>query len=116
MTQLFLRIDFDPETRLGPGKIRLLELVGETGSISQAARRVDNMSYRRAWRLIDGLNDMFTEPLVTTKLGGSGGGGAEITPFGAELIRRYRDFERQATQLAAEHMAPFEAIRRKTGD
>jgi molybdate transport system regulatory protein len=116
MTQLFLRIDFDSETRLGPGKIRLLELVGETGSISQAARRLDNMSYRRAWRLIDGLNDMFAEPLVTTKLGGSGGGGAEITPLGAELIRRYREFERQAMALAAEHIAPFEAIRRKTGD
>jgi len=115
MTQLFLRIDFDAETRLGPGKIRLLELIGETGSISQAARRMDNMSYRRAWRLIEGLNAMFAEPLVTTKLGGSGGGGAEITPLGVDLIRRYREFERQATHLAEAHLAPFEAIRRRTG-
>jgi molybdate transport system regulatory protein len=112
MIRLFLRIDFESEGRLGPGKIRLLELIGETGSISQAARRMDNMSYRRAWRLIEGLNTMFAEPLVTTKLGGSGGGGAEITPLGTDLIRRYRDLEQQATQLAAARMAPFDGLQR----
>jgi molybdate transport system regulatory protein len=116
MIRLFLRIDFEPEVRLGPGKIRLLELIGETGSISQAAHRMDNMSYRRAWRLVDGLNRMFAEPLVATKLGGSGGGGAAITPLGADLIRRYRDLERETTQLVADRLAPFDAIRRGTGE
>lgn len=55
MASLKLRIDFDVDRALGPGKVRLLDLVGETGSISAAARIVD-MSYRRAWMLVDAMN------------------------------------------------------------
>ena len=64
-------------TRLGPGKIRLLELIGERGSISAAGRGM-GMSYRRAWLLVDDLNRCFKEPVVLTQLGGSGGGGGRI--------------------------------------
>jgi len=53
-----LRIEFGPEQRIGPGKVHLLELVAQTGSISAAAREMD-MSYRRAWLLIDEMNRMF---------------------------------------------------------
>ena len=75
-TRLTIRIDFDGERRLGPGKIALLEAIGETGSISAAGRR-HAMSYRRAWLLVEELNHTFKQPLVVAHPGGPGGGGAE---------------------------------------
>jgi len=94
-TSLHLRLDFGGERSLGPGKVRLLELIDETGSISAAGRAL-KMSYRQAWLLIDELNRMFREPLVTSQIGG-GGGGAALTKAGASVIRHYRDMERRAT-------------------
>jgi len=108
VTRIFLRLDFGDERQIGPGKIRLLELVRDTGSISAAGRALD-MSYRRAWLLIDDLNASFREPVLTTTLGGKGGGGAVLSPFGLELIARYREMERMAAQALAEHLAPLEA-------
>ncbi len=93
---LHLRLDFGDERSLGPGKVRLLELIEETGSISAAGRSL-KMSYRQAWLLIDELNRMFREPLVTAQVGGGGGGGAAVTKAGASVIRAYRDMERRAT-------------------
>jgi molybdate transport system regulatory protein len=94
-SRIVLRIDFPPGERLGRGKIRLLELIRETGSISAAGRAMD-MSYRRAWMLVDQLNHMFTEPAVDSQRGGKQGGGAQLTPFGEDLIARFRAMEHQA--------------------
>ena len=94
-SRLTVRVDFGSERALGPGKIRLLEAVGSTGSISQAGRALD-MSYRRAWLLIDDMNQCFREPVVTTQSGGAQGGGAALTPFGQDLIAKYRSIEAQA--------------------
>ena len=63
-----IKIDFGTEVRLGPGKVRLLELIAETGSISAAARQME-MSYRRAWLLIDEVNGIFGNPVVETATG-----------------------------------------------
>src|SRR5262249_4887400 len=93
--RLTVRVDFGSERALGPGKIRLLEASGRTGSISQAGRSLD-MSYRRAWLLIDDMTQCFREPVVTTQSGGAQGGGAALTPFGQELIETYRALEAQA--------------------
>lgn len=87
-----LRVDFPEKSRLGRGKIQLLEHIRDTGSISAAGRAMD-MSYRRAWQLVDALNAMFHEPSVTSQRGGKQGGGAVLTPFGEELIRRFRQME-----------------------
>ena len=75
MPRLTLRIDFDGERSIGPGKIKLLELIDALGSISAAGRRM-GMSYRRAWLLVDALNRCFREPLVASHAGGAHGGGA----------------------------------------
>ena len=93
--RLTVRVDFGSERALGPGKIRLLEAVGRTGSISQAGRSLD-MSYRRAWLLIDDMNQCFREPVVTAQSGGTQGGGAALTSFGQELIETYRAIEARA--------------------
>ncbi|MBS0539748.1 MAG: LysR family transcriptional regulator [Proteobacteria bacterium] len=97
---LHLRLDFGDKRSLGPGKVRLLELVKETGSISAAGRALE-MSYRQAWLLIDELNSTFAEPLVAAQVGGGGGGGARLTKAGADVIRLYRAFERSANAAAS---------------
>jgi len=95
--KLVFRIDFPENARLGRGKIQLLEHIRDTGSISAAGRAMD-MSYRRAWQLVDALNTMFHEPSVFSQRGGKQGGGAVLTPFGEELIRRFRQMEQTLTQ------------------
>jgi molybdate transport system regulatory protein len=98
------RIDFAENNNLGPGKIALLEAVQATGSISDAAR-VLKMSYRRAWLLVSSLNAAFDEPVTVAATGGKGGGGAQVTAFGASLIALYRALEREITQLAVARLA-----------
>jgi molybdate transport system regulatory protein len=83
------RVDFTDTCSLGPGKIELLESIQRTGSLRQAAQAL-GMSYRRAWLLLDGLNRSFDEPASTASIGGQGGGGVTLTPFGLEIIRSYR--------------------------
>jgi molybdate transport system regulatory protein len=94
------RVDFGRDEAIGPGKIALLEHIGSSGSLSQAAREL-GMSYRRAWQLLASLNGCFRERAVLTATGGRGGGGARLTPFGSRLIRVYRDFEAEVQQRAA---------------
>ncbi len=98
-----MRVELGDHVRLGPGKIKLLELIGTYGSIAAAGRSM-NMSYRRAWLLVDELNQIFRKPLVATHHGGSGGGKAELTAFGREVVRRYRAMEGAAVRTAARHL------------
>jgi molybdate transport system regulatory protein len=92
---LHLRVDFGGERSIGPGKIRLLELINETGSISAAGRALA-MSYRQAWLLVDELNRMFRAPVVVAQTGGGGGGGAALTDTGSSVVRLYREMERRS--------------------
>ena len=106
MPKLLLKLDFNSH-RLGPGKIALLEAIIATGSISAAAKTMD-MSYRRAWALINELNNMFTKPCVESATGGVGGGGATVTEFGKRLIAAYCKLERQFAKAAE---AEFKSLR-----
>ncbi len=103
-SRLTLRVDLGPGQSVGPGKIKLLEAVAESGSISSAGRDL-GMSYRRAWMLIEQMNLSFNRKVVTTQLGGTHGGGARLTPFGRELVKRYRAIEGKATNAAKAHIA-----------
>jgi molybdate transport system regulatory protein len=103
MPRLTLRIDFDNERAIGPGKIQLLELIDALGSISAAGRRM-GMSYRRAWLLVDALNRCFREPLVASHAGGAHGGGAALTPSGGAVVRHYRAVEAAAHAAGADHL------------
>jgi molybdate transport system regulatory protein len=99
MTRLTIRFDFGSQHRIGPGKVALLEAIDRTGSITTAARSL-GMSYRRAWVLIEDVNAIFTEPVVETTHGGAGGGGASLTPLGAEVVARYRRTESRLHTVA----------------
>lgn len=104
--RLTIRVDFGAHGALGPGKIRLMELIGEKGSITAAGRAM-KMSYRRAWLLVDALNRMFREPLIETQHGGSGGGGAALSVLGQRIVTLYRQIEASA---AASATAPFDEL------
>src|SRR5215470_19551330 len=115
MAKVTIRIDLSDHGAIGPGKIRLLELVGESGSISAAGRAM-KMSYRRAWMLIDGLNRCFRIPVVATQLGGTRGGGAVLTELGHDLIARYRTVERAAAKVSASDLAALDAVQARPSE
>lgn len=102
MTRLNIQFIYEKHAgRVGPGKIRLLELLAETGSISAAARAM-SMSYRQAWLLLDEINSIYGHGLYSTQHGGQGRGGATLTDLGKQVIADYREFERQCLALASD--------------
>ena len=103
MAQVRVSIVFESGARIGPGKIKLLESVRDTGSISAAARDM-GMDYKRAWTLIDSMNRAFTEPVITTSPGGSRGGGTALTAFGEEVLERYRRIQDKSETLAIDDL------------
>jgi molybdate transport system regulatory protein len=107
MPSLSLRINLDPGGRLGPGKIDLLEQIAAFGSISAAARAME-MSYKRAWDLVEEMNGIFERPLVSAKTGGKHGGGAELTPAGLSVVTRFRAIERAALAVAEPHLTALQ--------
>lgn len=107
MARIRVSIVFESGARIGPGKAALLESIRDTGSISAAARDM-GMSYKRAWLLLDSINQAFTEPVVTAASGGTGGGGATLTPFGAEVLERYRRIYKRAAAETADDLASLE--------
>lgn len=101
--RIIFRIQIGPEGRIGRGKIELLGHIRETGSISAAGRAMD-MSYRRAWLLVDAMNRLFREPVVESQRGGKQGGGAVLTPFGEALLCRYQAMETKMAAAAADDL------------
>jgi molybdate transport system regulatory protein len=95
---------------LGPGKARLLELIQDTGSISAAGRGME-MSYKRAWMLVEEMNAAFRDPLVESSRGGSGGGGARVTEAGLTVLRLYRSLEATAARAVSDEIAQLQAMR-----
>ena len=85
---------------LGPGKVDLLRLVAETGSISEAARKL-GMSYMRAWTLIRTMNRCFTSDLILCARGGKTGGGAHLSPLGRRILELYTEMEKNSMRAAA---------------
>ncbi|ABE50560.1 MULTISPECIES: winged helix-turn-helix domain-containing protein [Methylobacillus] len=96
-----IRLPYQHLVAIGPGKADLLEAIDKSGSISAGARAM-GMSYKRAWDLVDAMNKSFREPLVATATGGSHGGGAKVTPFGHDVLARYRAMEAKASSCIAQ--------------
>ena len=86
--KLWIRLTLPGVGQIGPGKIELLRKIREHQSISAAARQMD-MSYRRAWLLVDDLNAAFRRPVVMKWIGGQSRGGATLTPTGEKLVESY---------------------------
>ncbi|MFV5374191.1 winged helix-turn-helix domain-containing protein [Acinetobacter calcoaceticus] len=96
--KLQIRVLSERNIAFGPGKADLLGAIERTGSISQAAKSM-NMSYRRAWQLVDTMNQCFETALVETQTGGTHGGGAAVTALGQKVLQHYRQMEINARQV-----------------
>ncbi|MDP3738907.1 MAG: LysR family transcriptional regulator [Hyphomonadaceae bacterium] len=95
------------ERAFGPGKADLLERIASEGSISKAAKSME-MSYSRAWQLVDAMNNAFRKPLVEPKTGGKKGGGAALTKAGEEMLSLYRKMEEKLASDAEAFFPEFE--------
>lgn len=100
-TEIRVRIYSEAEPFLGIGRIQLLENIVRHGSIARGAAAMQ-MSYRKAWKLVQHMNELSTEPLVEKKLGGSKGGGALVTKAGMEMIRKFYLLQQSAEKFVEE--------------
>lgn len=106
--QPHLRIIF---ATIGPGKARLLELLAETHSLTEAARRM-KMSYKRAWQLVEALNACFREPLVESTTGGRAGGHSQLTKMGRQVLELYGAIHARSLAAAAREMRRLHGLLR----
>ena len=90
--KIVIRLYCGNEIAMGPGKADLLDAINAHGSISAAGRAMD-MSYRRAWLLVDTMNRCWKQPLVATVPGSAHGGGARLTEFGEKVLAHYRSLQ-----------------------
>src|SRR6202040_1013876 len=104
LPSLSVRIDLDKEGRIGPGKIQLLENIREYGSISAAGRAMD-MSYKRAWDLVDEINRICRQAAVERQTGGKNGGGGVLPRFGISWVTRYRKIGRAGASAVRKELA-----------
>jgi molybdate transport system regulatory protein len=112
--KLSVRVDLGAGRALGPGKIRLLEAIDKTGSISGAGREL-GMSYRHAWELLDDLESCFRAAVVKPHRGGAFGGGATLAPLGKKLVKLYRDIEAESLSVVSWHLRELEvSLKRST--
>jgi len=111
MARLNIKIEFENGSALGPGKVRLLELICEKGSIRAAAIAMD-MSYRRAWLLLHDVEGMMGAPVLAAETGGHKGGGTQLTDTGLEVIRQYRRIEAQAAQSLKSELSALSRMAR----
>jgi molybdate transport system regulatory protein len=110
-TQVSIRIDLESGGRIGPGKIALLEAIRKTGSIAAAARSMQ-MSYRRAWLLVNELNKLLSEPVVSTAAGGFTRGGTTLTPVGEKIVALYHSAEARTRAAARSEFQAFQKLMR----
>lgn len=109
---LTLRVLGPDHPVMGPGRAALLAHIARTGSITAAARAMA-MSYRRAWQLVESMNESFAEPVVVTEVGGRRGGGAVVTAFGKGLVASYQAMENKASAAIADDLRRFSRSLRK---
>jgi molybdate transport system regulatory protein len=113
--KLTIRVDLGGGRALGPGKIRLLEAIDKTGSISEAGRAL-NISFPHARRMVEDLKGCFRARVVKPRRGGAQGGGAALAPLGKKLVELYRGIEAEASSAVSAHLHELKvSLRRSTG-
>ena len=86
-------IESDNNVLLGEGRVHLLKAIQQTGSLSKAAKSL-NISYKKAWQLLDSVNKSAKQPVTINSIGGKGGGGAELTEYGKSLVVAFDDINK----------------------
>lgn len=96
-------IESENHVLLGEGRVNLLKAIEETGSLSKGAKTL-NISYKKAWHLIDSVNKTAKEPVTINSIGGKGGGGAELTAYGKSLINAFDDINKNCWEFLDEQL------------
>lgn len=86
-----LWLERDGKLVMSDYRLRLLNLIAETGSLAQAAT-VMGLSYRRAWGKVKELEANLGLSLVQSEVGGAGGGHTLLSPEGNQLMNAYARF------------------------
>ena len=91
-------IETDNNVLLGEGRVRLLKAIDETGSLTKAAKTL-KISYKKAWSLVDSVNKSAKKPITISSIGGKGGGGAQLTPYGKSLITAFENITKNCWEF-----------------
>ena len=97
-------IEADDQILLGEGRVRLLKAIEEHGSLSKASKQL-NISYKKAWRLIDAVNKAAKKPVTTSSVGGVGGGGASLTPYGRDLVNAFETLNKNCWKFLDQQLS-----------
>lgn len=92
-----LWVEQDGRLVLSEYRVRLLAFIEETGSLAEAAHRMQ-LSYRRAWGKVREIEENLGIKLVESAAGGAGGGGSHLTDDGRRLVRLFEQFQDAAEQ------------------
>ena len=102
-------IEFEDKVLLGEGRVQLLKAIEQTGSLSKAAKSL-NMSYKRAWDLIDSVNKSAKNPVTVSSKGGKGGGGAKLTPYGRFLVNAFETINKNCWAFLEKQLIKIEEL------
>ncbi|GAA4970417.1 winged helix-turn-helix domain-containing protein [Algibacter aquimarinus] len=102
-------IESDENVLLGEGRVHLLKAIQETGSLSKAAKSL-NISYKKAWQLLDSVNKSAKKPVTINSIGGKGGGGAELTEYGKSLVKAFDEINRNCWAFLDNELKKIEKI------
>lgn len=102
-------IEADDNVLLGQGRVQLLKAIAQTGSLSKAAKSL-NISYKKAWTLLDSVNKSAKKPVTINSIGGKGGGGAELTEYGKSLINAFDDINKSCWEFLDEQVEKIKLL------
>ncbi|TGV01481.1 winged helix-turn-helix domain-containing protein [Flavivirga rizhaonensis] len=102
-------IESENNVLLGEGRVHLLKAIEETGSLSKAAKSL-NISYKKAWQLIDSVNKSAKKPVTINSIGGRGGGGAELTEYGKSLINAFDEINKSCWTFLDKQLGKIESL------
>ncbi|PWH81990.1 molybdenum transporter [Algibacter marinivivus] len=102
-------IESENNVLLGEGRVHLLKAIQETGSLSKAAKSL-NISYKKAWQLLDSVNKSAKKPVTINSIGGKGGGGAELTEYGKSLVQVFDEINKNCWKFLDNELKKIERI------
>ncbi|MCB4807091.1 LysR family transcriptional regulator [Tamlana sp. 62-3] len=102
-------IEADNNVLLGQGRVQLLKAIAQTGSLSKAAKSL-NISYKKAWTLLDSVNKSAKKPVTINSTGGKGGGGAELTDYGKSLITAFDEINQNCWDFLDKQIQKIDSL------
>jgi molybdate transport system regulatory protein len=94
---------------MGEGRLRLLRAIEQTGSLSKAAKEVQ-ISYKKAWHLVDSVNKSAKKPVTQKSVGGKGGGGTILTDYGKSLVDTFDEINRNCWEFLDKQMEKINTL------